>query len=197
MKLSLLGPPGSGKGVYAERLSKDFRVPVISVGNLLREEVEKKSELGVKIKKYLDKGELAPDDIVLKMVKKNLEENVILDGFPRSITQVNVDIDKVASLTCSDEICIKRIMSRRICSKCNKIYNTITMKPKKTGVCDVCGGKLVSREDEKVIRERLKVFRRETMPVLEHYKKEGILFEIDAERSVDEVYRDIRKLFKP
>lgn len=201
MRISLLGPPGSGKGIYAEKLGKDFRVPVISVGNILREEVENKTEIGKKIENSMKKGNLVPDELVLKLVndRAGKKEDIIFDGFPRTIKQINVDIDLIVSLTCSDKVCIKRIKDRRICEKCNKIYNILTLKPKKKGICDVCGGKLVSRNDqgEDVIKDRLRIFRKETLPVIEYFKKKGNLDEINAERSVDDIYLDIRKLFKP
>ena len=199
MKLTILGPPGSGKGSFAKRLGEDFRVPVISVGDILREEVENSSKIGKDIKSIMKKGDLISDDIILKIVNKNLEEkdDVVFDGFPRTIKQINVDIDRAVNLICSDEICIERIMNRRICNKCKKIYNVVTEKPKKQGICDICKGKLVSRSDKNVVKNRLRVFRRETLPIINYYKKKGNLVDIDAERNIDEVYRDIRKLFKP
>ena len=199
MKISLLGPPGSGKGSYARRLNADYRIKVISLGDILRAEVEKKSEVGTRVRAYMNKGKLVPDNVVLEIVNKNVgKEDMIFDGFPRDMSQVNVNVDKIIYLACSDDLCIKRIVNRRICEKCNKIYNLITLKPKKKGICDVCCGKLISRNDqtEHVIKERLKVFRKETLPVINYYKEKGNLVEIDGERSADEVYNDIRKLFK-
>ncbi len=200
MRLTILGPPGSGKGSYASRLGNNFKVDVISVGDILREEVSNKSELGLKVKKFMSKGGLVPDEIILEIVNERVagKDDVVFDGFPRTMKQINVDVDKAVNLVCSDEVIITRMLNRRICNKCKKIYNIITEKPKKENKCDVCNGKLVSRSDqtEDVIRERLKVFKRETLPVINYYKKNGLLIDIDGERSIDEVYIDIRKLFK-
>jgi adenylate kinase len=199
MKLALFGPPGSGKGTYAKMLGETFKVDVISIGDILREEVENKSEIGVKVDKLMKKGELVSDDIILKIVENRIygKEEIIFDGFPRSMGQINVDVDRAVGIVCSDEVCIKRITNRLTCSKCGEIYNVLTVPPKKKGVCDVCGGKLVSRSDKKVVKDRLRVFKRETLPVINYYKKEKILVNVNGERPVDEVYKDIRKLFKP
>ncbi len=196
MKLTIFGPPGSGKGTYAKMLGKDFRVPVISIGDLLREEVANESEVGLKVKDLMGKGELVPDEIVLEIVNKKISDNVVLDGFPRDMKQISVDVDKAINLTCSDEICIKRITNRLICSKCKKIYNLITLPPRVKGECDECGGNLISRVDTNVVKDRLRVFKRETLPVINYFRKKNVLVEIDGERSIDEVYADIRKLFK-
>ena len=188
MKLALFGPPGSGKGTFARMLGKTFRVPVIATGDILREEVEKKSEVGVKIKKLIESGVLISDDVVSKIVSDRVygKDDVVFDGFPRTVGQINVDVDRAVNITCSDELCIKRITSRLTCSKCGGIYNIITVPPKKKGICDKCGGKLVSRSDKKV-----------TLPVIDYYKKKKILVNVDGERSISEIYSDIRKLFKP
>jgi len=196
MKLTIFGPPGSGKGTYAKMLGKDFRVPVISIGDLLREEVTNKSEIGLKIKDLMEKGDLVPDEIVLEIVNKKISDNVVFDGFPRDMKQISVDVDKAINLTCSDEVCIKRITNRLICSKCKKIYNLITLPPRVKGECDECGGNLISRVDANVVKDRLRVFKRETLPVINYFRKKNVLVEIDGERSIDEVYADIRKLFK-
>lgn len=199
MKLALFGPPGSGKGTFARMLGETFRVPVIATGDILREEVEKKSPIGVKIKKLMDGGMFVSDDIVSKIVNERVygKDDVIFDGFPRTVGQINVDIDKAVNIICSDELCIKRITSRLTCSKCGGIYNVITVPPKKKGICDKCGGKLVSRSDKNVVEKRLGVFKKETLPVIDYYKKKKILVNVDGERPIDEVYKDIRKLFKP
>ncbi len=199
MKLALFGPPGSGKGTFARMLGKTFRVPVIATGDILREEVEKKSEVGVKIKKLIESGVLISDDVVSKIVSDRVygKDDVVFDGFPRTVGQINVDVDRAVNITCSDELCIKRITSRLTCSKCGGIYNIITVPPKKKGICDKCGGKLVSRSDKKVVEKRLGVFKKETLPVIDYYKKKKILVNVDGERSISEIYSDIRKLFKP
>lgn len=198
MRLTIFGPPGSGKGTYAKMLGKTFRVPVISIGDLLREEVENKSEVGLKIKNLMKKGELVPDGVVTKIVKTKVgsEKNIVFDGFPRNMRQLAIGVDKAISLICSDKICIDRITSRLTCSKCKKIYNLITVPPNKKGFCDICKGKLVSRSDKQAVKGRLRVFKRETLPVINYFKKNKKLAEVDAERAISDVYKDIRKLFK-
>ena len=180
-------------------LGETFRVDIISIGDILREEVENKSEIGIKVDKLMKKGELVSDDIILKIVNSRIygKDDIIFDGFPRSMGQINIDVDRAVGIVCSDELCIKRITNRLTCSKCGEIYNILTVPPKKKGICDICGGKLVSRSDKKVVKDRLRVFRRETLPVINYYKKEKILVNVDGERPIDEVYKDIRKLFKP
>ncbi|MCD6381521.1 MAG: adenylate kinase [Candidatus Aenigmarchaeota archaeon] len=210
MKLVLLGPPGSGKGTYSSRLAKELGIPHISTGDLLREEVSKGSELGKKAKEYMDKGELVPNEIVLEILKQRLqqpdcEKGFILDGFPRNLEQAKIldeitEIDKVIYLDVPDEIIIERLSNRRICKKCGAIYNLKTMPPKVPGKCDICGGELYQREDDKpeVVKNRLVVYRENTTPLINYYKEKGILveFKIEHEIPVEEGIKKIRELIK-
>jgi len=183
----MLGPPGAGKGTYASRLTVRLGIPHISTGDMVREEIKKQTDLGLKIKEYSDRGALVPDEIIIKLLAERLgkpdcNRGFILDGFPRTISQAEAleniaKIDLVINLNVPDDIIIARLSNRLICSKCGAIYNLLTLKPKKEGVCDKCGGKLYQREDDKpeVIKERLNVYRKQTEPLIEYYAKKGLL----------------------
>jgi len=190
MKIVMLGPPGSGKGTYASRLTKMLGIPHISTGDMVREEIKAQTEIGKKIKEYNDRGELVPDEIIIKLLAERLKKadakkGFILDGFPRTLRQAEAlekisEIDLVINLNVPDEIIIQRLSNRLICKRCGAIYNRLTLKPKVNGVCDVCGGELYQREDDKpeVIRERLKVYKRSTEPLIEYYRRKGLLRDV-------------------
>ena len=201
-KIIMLGPPGSGKGTYSQRMSPKLEIPTISTGELLRG-ARDDPEIGETIRHYQDTGDLVPDDIVLAALKKRLEQEdakkgFILDGFPRTIAQAEAldnitKIDAAINLVVPDEIVIARLSARRECKKCGKIYNTLYLKPKQEGICDDCGGKLIQRDDDKpeAIRERLRVYHEITQPVIDHYKEKGILKEIDGEGPIKEVFEKV------
>ena len=193
MRLVLLGPPGAGKGTYASRLTVKLGVPHISTGDMVREEIKKQTDLGRKIKEYSDRGALVPDEIIIKLLanrlrKSDCDKGFILDGFPRTISQAEAlekiaKIDLVINLNVPDEIIITRLSNRLVCSKCGAIYNLLTLKPKREGICDKCGGRLYQREDDKpeVIKERLDVYRRQTAPLIEYYNNKGLLRNVSCE----------------
>ena len=205
MNIVLLGPPGIGKGTAASKLSKKLGIPTISTGDMLRENVAQKTELGLKAKSYMDKGLLVPDEVVIEMMKERLQKNdckngFILDGFPRTINQAEkigeeVKIDRVINIQANDEIIIDRLSQRRVCNKCGFIYHLVYIKPKKEGICDKCGGSLYMREDDKVeaIKERLKVYRNQTEPLIDYYKKKGILADADGSGTPEEEFKAIVK----
>ena len=194
MRIILLGPPGSGKGTYASRLSPILGIPHISTGDIFREEIKNKTELGRLTENYLKNGILVPDKIVMDVVRKRLErtdakKGFIFDGFPRTINQAdeleNISkIDKVINIVVSDDIVIKRLSARRQCSKCGEIYNILFLKSKKEGICDRCGGHLFQRKDDapEVIKERLEVYKKQTEPLISYYKKRKLLTDVVNEK---------------
>jgi len=190
MKIVMLGSPGAGKGTYASRLNVILGVPHISTGDIVREEIKAQSKLGKEIKKYSDKGELVPDEIIIQLLENRLRKpdarkSFILDGFPRTKNQAEAlekisKIDFVINLNVPDEIIIQRLSNRLTCRKCKAIYNSLTLKPKKEGICDMCGGELYQRDDDKpeVIQERLNVYREKTEPLIKYYTRKGLLKDV-------------------
>ncbi|MEM2026940.1 MAG: adenylate kinase [Candidatus Bathyarchaeia archaeon] len=190
MRIVLLGPPGSGKGTYASRLAVILGVPHISTGDMVREEIRAQTEIGKRIKEYSDRGELVPDDIIIAMLverlkKPDAQKGFILDGFPRTLRQAEElekfsKIDLVVNLNVPDEIIIQRLSNRLVCKRCGAIYNRLTLKPKVDEVCDICGGELYQRDDDRpeVIRERLNVYRRSTEPLIYYYRERKVLRDV-------------------
>ena len=208
MKIILLGPPSVGKGTYAKMISKIYNIPHISTGDMLRNAVKNKTEIGLLAKKYIDKGDLVPDDVSIKLVEQRLKKDdckngFMLDGFPRTIAQADalsniVAIDKVLNFTASKETIIDRISGRRVCKSCGAIYHIRNLIPKIKGVCDKCGGEVYQRDDDKpeAVKERFVVYRKQTEPLIEYYKEKGLLADIDANwpiEQVDKVIADVRK----
>ena len=199
MNIVILGPPGVGKGTYAEFLSKKFSIPKISVGDLFRIAIRNKTELGIRIKNYVSSGELVPDEIVIKLVKNRLEEpdcksGFLLDGYPRTVPQAEAmikfkKIHAALNFVAPDEVIIERISGRRTCRKCGAIYHIKNVPPTIEGVCDRCTGRLVQRSDEKpeIIKNRLEVYREKTKPVADYLRKKGILVDIDANYDIGEI----------
>lgn len=192
MLIIMLGAPGSGKGTIGEEICKHYNLIHIATGDIFRDEIKRQTELGKKANEYISKGMLVPDEIVIGMVKNKLEENenALLDGFPRTINQAisldkylsenNKKITAVINLQVPDKDIITRTSSRVICSnkECGASFNTVFMKPKKEGICDICGSKLIKRADDnpETIEKRLNVYHKNTEP-LENYYKERKVFE--------------------
>lgn len=205
MNIVLLGPPGIGKGTVANKLSKKLSIPHISTGDMLRENIAQKTKLGLEAKKYMDKGLLVPDEVVIKMTEERFKKNdcangFILDGFPRTIKQAEeigkkIKIDRVVNIRASDDVIIDRLSKRRVCSKCGFIYHLKYIKPKKENECDKCGGSLYRREDDKLdaIKERLKVYRNQTEPLIGYYLEKGILADADGSGTPEEEFELVLK----
>jgi len=213
MKLIMLGPPGSGKGTYATRMSPKIGIPAISTGDMFRENIKNNTETGKIAKAYMDKGELAPDELTIKMLKERIahpdaKKGFILDGFPRTIPQADAlgkitKIDAVINLVVPDKVVIARLSSRRQCRKCGKIYNVLFLKSKAEGICDVCGGELYQRDDDKpaTIKERLVVYQKNTQPLIDYYRKQGKIIDIPCnsvdvppEIMVDKIMKELSKI---
>lgn len=203
MNLIFLGAPGAGKGTHAEILSKDCGIPQISTGNIIREALKSGTEMGLKAKVYTEAGNLVPDEIVIGIIRERLAKDdcakgFILDGFPRTIPQAEaldkmVRIDRVIELVVPESLILKRLSGRRVCGSCGASYNVDTRRPKKEGICDVCGGTLIQRKDDapETVQERLRVYHEQTEPLVDYYKKQGKLRPINGTDDTDATQHDI------
>ena len=201
--LIFMGAPGSGKGTQAEKLVKEHGFNHISTGNLLRAEVAKGTELGQKVDEVLKAGQLVSDDLMKSLLEANVDKNVstIFDGYPRNIDQAHVLAQVLGDseyqalfFDVNVEDLVERLTNRVTCKDCGAIYNLKSHPPKNEGVCDNCGGtNLFQRADDKedVIRDRQKVYKKSTAPVLAYYKEQDKLAEIDANRPIDEIYKEV------
>ncbi|MET1160526.1 MAG: adenylate kinase [Thermoprotei archaeon] len=209
MKIVFIGPPGAGKGTYAQYLREKYCIPHIATGDIFREEIAKGTELGKRVKEYIDKGLLVPDEIVIEVVKNRLSQpdaqrGFILDGFPRTLNQAKAldqitSIDAVVYLDVSEDVAVKRISGRRICPVCGRVYNIYyEPKPREDEKCDYDGAKLIQREDDKpeVVRTRYRVFHETFKPIIEYYREKGLLVVIDANRSIKEVAPELEKILR-
>jgi adenylate kinase len=210
MDLILLGPPGSGKGTQAKKMVERYHCPQISTGDILRQALKEKTPLGLEAKQYMDQGKLVPDEVVVGIVRERLKApdcqgGFILDGFPRTVPQAEAlettlkamkrGIDHVISIEVANAELLKRLGGRRTCRNCGAMYHLIFDPPKKAGACDKCGGDLYQRADdqEKTIRERLKVYDKQTAPLIAYYKGKGLLRTIDGIGEVEEIFQRIVK----
>jgi adenylate kinase len=208
MRLVLLGAPGAGKGTQAKKLIETYGIPQISTGDILRKAVADGTPLGKEAKSYMDKGELVPDSVVIGLVKERIAQDdckkgYILDGFPRNNAQAEVldkvlaemgaPLDTALSVDVEKDVLMKRLTGRRTCRKCQQMYNIYFSLPKKEGVCDKCGGELFQRDDDKeeTIRKRLDVYDAQTAPLMEYYKKKGIVKSVAGTGSIDEIFKQV------
>ena len=201
-----LGPPGSGKGTQAKKLSEKFNLVHISTGDILRKAIKDGTELGKNAKSFVDAGNLVPDDIILGMIKEELTGNdsgFIFDGFPRTLAQaeglegllkdLGMNIDRVINLRIADQVIINRLVARRLCKTCGFDYNLKTRPPKSEGLCDRCGGELFQRSDDnaEIIGNRLFVYKEKTRPIEEFYRTRGLLVDVDGGKGFEEVFDSI------
>jgi len=196
MNVIFLGPPGSGKGTMAQRVSKAMGMAHVSTGDMLRAEIKQGSELGRQAKSYIDQGALVPDQVIIDMVKERMKQDdarggVLLDGFPRTVAQAEAldqiaGIDAVINLVVDQDVIIGRVVTRRVCDKCGAVFN---VKHYTSEDCNVCeGGKLITRPDdnEETVRERFRVYTEQTAPLIEYYSEKGILTDVDGAMPIEE-----------
>jgi len=214
LKAIIFGAPGAGKGTYASRLQAKLGVEVISMGDIFREIIKENSDFAKKVKSYMEKGALVPDDVVVEVLKPYLSKiskgkGFILDGYPRTLDQAKkldsiTPIDVIMQLSVPDWIIIERLSTRRICKNCGIVYNVKFLKPKVEGVCDKCGGSLYQRSDDtpETIKNRLKVYQGQTCPLIAFYKEKKIPFiELETktldqppEPMVEKLFFELKKL---
>ncbi|HEX2952093.1 MAG TPA: adenylate kinase [Armatimonadota bacterium] len=208
MHLILLGAPGAGKGTQSSYLKEQWGLTHISTGDILRAEVRQGTELGKEAKGYMERGELVPDALIIKMMEERLRslgstQGYILDGFPRTVDQAEAlttmlekiqhKLDAVVDLEVKDDELIRRLTGRRVCPKCGAVYHVDTMPSKVPGICDVCGSELIQRADDQIdaIRNRLDVYKSQTQPLIDYYRNQGKLITIDGTIGVPQVAESI------
>lgn len=211
MILILLGAPGVGKGTQGQLIGKEFFIPQISTGDILRKEVKEKTQLGQEAKKYMDSGALVPDDIIVGMMEKRIKEEdckngFILDGFPRTVAQAealdkmlsknNLELDRVVLIDVDEKEIVERLTGRRVCPKCGAVYHIKNNPPKNDNICDKCGSKLIQRDDDKkdVVENRLRVYQESTLPLVEYYRNSNKLAKVDGTGEIDEIFKNIKRL---
>jgi len=210
MKLVFLGPPGVGKGTHADILAKDLKITHYSTGDIFREILKSSSPLGEKLEKYVNSGELVPDEIVFETVQEVLsnsesENGWLLDGYPRNKNQAELlddyletdgkKLDWAVYLYAPNEVLIKRLTNRRVCRDCGAIYNLVNSPPKIDNICDKCGGNLIQREDDnrETIKKRIAIFEKEFEPLKEYYENKGILLKVLAEGNLENIANNIKE----
>ena len=213
MHLLIMGAPGSGKGTYAVELKDFYSIPHISTGEMFRKAIQEKTPVGVIAQQLIEDGHFVPDDITNQIVKERLslddcKKGFLLDGYPRNLQQahalseilneLNIKLDAAINLEIEDQVVFDRIVNRRLCSKCGKGYNLISIPPKKEGICDDCNSPLYQRKDDnyETIKERLAVYSEQTKPILAYYEKLGILVSVNSDQPIAKVISDIKDKVK-
>ena len=208
LRIILLGPPGAGKGTQAAKIVEKYKIPHISTGDILRMNIQTGTPLGTKAQEYMNKGELVPDDLIVKIAEARiLEEDCkpgyLLDGFPRTVYQAEefdafleqkgFSIDKVLNINVNQEALMERIIGRRVCKTCGATYHIKNMPSKVEGICDICGGELYQRKDDtaETVENRIAVYNAQTKPLVEYYTNTGRLADIDGSSGSDNVFTGI------
>jgi len=206
MNLIFLGPPGAGKGTMAFRAKEHYGIPHISTGDLFRAAIKNQTELGKQVKSILDSGDLVPDELTTSIVKERLNQDdtgkgYILDGFPRTLPQAEslkefTSIEKVINFTVTEEEVVRRLSGRRVCRSCGESYHIEFIPPQKEGVCDKCNGELYTRDDDQIsaIKNRLSVYAESTEPLINFYRKTGLLIDVDSSQNPNQVFEDLKKV---
>ncbi len=211
MKLIMLGAPGAGKGTQAKKIAEKYHIPHISTGDIFRANIKGGTELGMKAKTFMDQGMLVPDEITIGMLMDRIKEadcadGYVLDGFPRTIPQaesltkaladMGEAIDYAVNVEVADDNIINRMSGRRACLNCGATYHVAFNPPKKEGACDTCGQNLVLRDDDKpeTVQKRLEIYHQQTQPLIDYYKKAGVLAEVDGTQNMEDVFQSIVKV---
>ncbi|MBO5597196.1 adenylate kinase [Oribacterium sp. NK2B42] len=213
MKIVMLGAPGAGKGTQAIKIADKFGIPHISTGDIFRANIKGGTELGMKAKSYMDKGQLVPDEVTIGMLLDRIAEDdckdgYVLDGFPRTIPQAESltkaladkgdKIDFALDINVPDEAILTRMSGRRACPKCGATYHIVYAAPQKENICDKCGSELIIRSDDKpeTVQDRLNVYHKQTEPLISYYKNEGVFCEVDGTKELQEVFNDVVKVLE-
>ncbi len=208
MKIIMLGAPGAGKGTQAKQIADKYGIPHISTGDIFRANIKNGTELGKKAKEYMDQGALVPDELTCDLVMDRIAQDdakngFVLDGFPRTIPQaealtaalekIGQKMDFAIDVDVPDENIVNRMSGRRACLNCGATYHIVSIPPKQEGICDRCGSEIVLRDDDKpeTVQKRLTVYHEQTQPLIDYYKKQGILQSVDGTVPMDEVFRSI------
>lgn len=209
MRIILLGPPGAGKGTQAKKIEEEFGIPQLATGDIIRLAIKEGTEWGKRAEPFVREGQLVPDEVVIGIVKERLSRDdvrngFILDGFPRTLKQaealeamlqdLGMAIDVVLYFDIPAEELVRRLSARRVCESCQTPYNLISSPPKNDEVCDRCGGKLVQRSDDtpEVIRKRLAVYEEQTKPLVEFYRRKGLLCVVPSSGTIEEIYAQVK-----
>ena len=212
MKIIMLGAPGAGKGTQAKRIAEKYGIPHISTGDIFRANIKEGTELGMKAKEFMDQGLLVPDEVTIGMLldrikKEDCVNGYVLDGFPRTIPhaesltkaleEMGQKIDYAVDVDVPDENIVSRMSGRRACITCGATYHVQFAPPKAEGICDKCGAELVLRDDDKpeTVQKRLTVYHEQTQPLIDYYRRAGVLVSVDGTQSMDQVFESIVKIF--